>query len=222
MCVGDRIVVEGGALTIPHNYLGCIHGYVIMDTSAYQGTDSLIMAMICTVCTISGITAAARRAGGLCKVYFPSIYLSPPPVHITTTITSLFNSTFKIFRTLGIDDQAYAYFNHPLIHPLYISFSRCSICTSYRKEGSFIVYDAAYAPFIRTLGVPKSIYEIQGARECAIEVNSFSKYAGFTGVRLGWTVVPNELEFADGSSVRKDWNRVMTTGFNGASCIAQV
>jgi LL-diaminopimelate aminotransferase len=55
----------------------------------------------------------------------------------------------------------------------------------------------------------------------AIEVNSFSKYAGFTGVRLGWTVVPSGLHYADGTPVRQDWNRVMTTAFNGASNIVQ-
>lgn len=54
-----------------------------------------------------------------------------------------------------------------------------------KEVGSFIVFDAAYAPFIRTPGIPKSIYEIEGAKEVAIEVNSFSKYAGYTGVRLG-------------------------------------
>ncbi len=91
-----------------------------------------------------------------------------------------------------------------------------------KRKGCIIVFDAAYAPFIRTPGVPKSIFEIDGARSCAIEVNSFSKYAGFTGVRLGWTVIPDELKFADGSSVRDDFNRVMTTAFNGASNIAQV
>jgi LL-diaminopimelate aminotransferase len=69
--------------------------------------------------------------------------------------------------------------------------------------------------------VPKSIYEIPGAKEVAIEVNSFSKYAGFTGVRLGWTVVPSELKYSDGTPVRNDWNRVMTTAFNGASNIVQ-
>lgn len=89
------------------------------------------------------------------------------------------------------------------------------------EQGSIIVFDAAYAPFIKTPGVPKSIYEIDGARTCAIEVNSFSKYAGFTGVRLGWTIVPSELTFSDGTPVRNDWNRVMTTGFNGASNIVQ-
>lgn len=54
-----------------------------------------------------------------------------------------------------------------------------------------------------------------------METCSFSKYAGFTGVRLGWTVVPEQLKFADGSPVINDFNRIMTTVFNGASVIAQ-
>jgi len=90
-----------------------------------------------------------------------------------------------------------------------------------RERGSILVFDAAYAPFIRTPGVPKSIFEVPGAKEVAIEVNSFSKYAGFTGVRLGWTVVPNDLKFSDGTPVKQDFNRVMTTAFNGACNIAQ-
>jgi LL-diaminopimelate aminotransferase len=89
------------------------------------------------------------------------------------------------------------------------------------KNGSILVFDAAYAPFIRNPDVPKSIFEIPNARECSIEINSFSKYAGFTGVRLGWTVIPEGLKFADGSPVRDDFNRVMTTAFNGASNIVQ-
>jgi LL-diaminopimelate aminotransferase len=89
------------------------------------------------------------------------------------------------------------------------------------KNGSIIVFDAAYAPFIRSPDVPKSILEIPGARTCSIEVNSFSKYAGFTGVRLGWTVIPKELKFADGSPVAADYNRIMCTAFNGASNIVQ-
>uniref|UniRef100_A0A7S1UWR5 Aminotransferase class I/classII large domain-containing protein n=1 Tax=Grammatophora oceanica TaxID=210454 RepID=A0A7S1UWR5_9STRA len=90
-----------------------------------------------------------------------------------------------------------------------------------KERGSILVFDAAYAPFIRTPGVPKSVFECEGAREVAIEVNSFSKYAGFTGVRLGWTVIPNDLAFSDGSLVKNDFNRVMTTAFNGASNIVQ-
>lgn len=90
-----------------------------------------------------------------------------------------------------------------------------------KERGSILVFDAAYAPFIKDPNVPKSIFEIPGAETVAIECNSFSKYAGFTGVRLGWTVVPSGLKFADGSLVRDDFNRVMTTAFNGASNIVQ-
>lgn len=92
------------------------------------------------------------------------------------------------------------------------------VCT---ERGSILVFDAAYAPFIRDENIPKSIFEIEGAKECAIEVNSFSKYAGFTGVRLGWTVIPEDLKFSDGTPVKQDFNRVMTTAFNGASNIVQ-
>lgn len=62
---------------------------------------------------------------------------------------------------------------------------------------------------------------VAGADEVAIETCSFSKYAGFTGVRLGWTVVPAALKFADGTPVQQDFNRIMTTTFNGASVISQ-
>jgi LL-diaminopimelate aminotransferase len=89
------------------------------------------------------------------------------------------------------------------------------------KNGSFIVFDAAYAEYIREHNLPKSIFEIEGARACAIEVNSFSKPAGFTGIRLGWTVVPKDLKYSGGESVNADWARIAGTIFNGASNIAQ-
>ncbi|MDR0553844.1 MAG: LL-diaminopimelate aminotransferase [Treponema sp.] len=84
-----------------------------------------------------------------------------------------------------------------------------------------IIFDAAYSEYIRDPALPKSIFEIEGAKSCAIEVNSFSKPAGFTGVRLGWTVVPKELKYEGGESVNADWSRVSGTIFNGASNIAQ-
>jgi LL-diaminopimelate aminotransferase len=90
-----------------------------------------------------------------------------------------------------------------------------------RQTGSFIVYDAAYAEYIRDAALPKTIYAVPGAAEVAIEVNSFSKSAGFTGVRLGWTVVPKTMKYACGASVNADWARIMATVFNGASNIAQ-
>lgn len=91
-----------------------------------------------------------------------------------------------------------------------------------KKNHSIIIFDAAYSSFIQDPELPKSIYEIEGADEVAIEIGSFSKLAGFTGIRLGWTVVPNALKYEDGSSVKNDWNRLTTTLFNGASCIAQM
>nr|MBA3816945.1 LL-diaminopimelate aminotransferase [Parachlamydiaceae bacterium] len=90
-----------------------------------------------------------------------------------------------------------------------------------KKNHSIIIYDAAYANYIRDPALPSSIFEIKGADEVAIEVNSFSKLAGFTGVRLGWTVIKDALKYEDGTSVKADWKRVVSTIFNGASNIAQ-
>ena len=90
---------------------------------------------------------------------------------------------------------------------------------------ALILIDAAYEAFVRTKGIPRSIYECDGARKCAIEFRSFSKTAGFTGVRCGYTVVPKGLcaYAADGSPVelRPMWTRRQTTKFNGASYITQ-
>lgn len=96
-----------------------------------------------------------------------------------------------------------------------------ALVTAALNKGSLIIFDAAYSEYIRDPQLPKSIFEIQGARTCAIEVNSFSKPAGFTGVRLGWTVVPQELTYAGGEQVNADWARVCGTIFNGASNISQ-
>jgi LL-diaminopimelate aminotransferase len=88
-------------------------------------------------------------------------------------------------------------------------------------KGCLIVFDAAYSEFIRDPSLPKTIYEIDKADQCAIEVNSFSKPAGFTGVRLGWSVVPKAIKYSGGESVNADWSRIAGTIFNGASNIAQ-
>ena len=89
------------------------------------------------------------------------------------------------------------------------------------SKGCIIIFDAAYSEFIRDPNLPKTIYEIDKADTCAIEVNSFSKPAGFTGVRLGWSVVPKAIKYSSGESVNADWNRIAGTIFNGASNIAQ-
>jgi len=91
-----------------------------------------------------------------------------------------------------------------------------------KKNRSILIFDAAYAVYIQDPEIPKSIYEIPGAREVAIELGSFSKMSGYTGVRLGWSIVPEELKYEDGSSVKTDWSRIVSTFFNGASNIAQI
>lgn len=88
------------------------------------------------------------------------------------------------------------------------------------RIGAVILYDAAYEAYISEENVPHSIYECEGARTCAIELRSFSKNAGFTGVRLGYTVVPKDLK-RDGVSLHSLWLRRHGTKYNGAPYIIQ-
>ena len=89
------------------------------------------------------------------------------------------------------------------------------------KHEAIILYDAAYEAFVREADVPKSIYEIEGARKCAIEFRSFSKNGGFTGVRCAYTVVPKELtaktETGEDQALHPLWNRRQSTKFNSVS-----
>ena len=88
------------------------------------------------------------------------------------------------------------------------------------KNQAVILFDAAYEAFVSDPALPRSIYEIEGAKNCAIEFCSLSKTAGFTGTRCGYTIVPMPLQF-DGASLNKLWLRRQTTKFNGVSYIVQ-
>ncbi|HIV04781.1 MAG TPA: LL-diaminopimelate aminotransferase [Candidatus Spyradosoma merdigallinarum] len=93
-----------------------------------------------------------------------------------------------------------------------------------RENKALILFDAAYEAFITEPDVPHSIYEIEGARECAVEFRSFSKTAGFTGTRCAYTVVPECLKVKVGGedvALRRLWNRRQTTKFNGVPYIVQ-
>jgi LL-diaminopimelate aminotransferase len=94
-----------------------------------------------------------------------------------------------------------------------------------RANDAIIIFDAAYEAFITDPGLPRSIYEIEGARTCAIEMRSFSKRAGFTGVRCAFTVVPRQLGGKTGAgeevSLNAMWSRRHSTKFNGASYVVQ-
>jgi LL-diaminopimelate aminotransferase len=89
-----------------------------------------------------------------------------------------------------------------------------------RKKKKLLIVDAAYAAYIQE-DLPRSIYEIPGAKEVAIELGSFSKMAGFTGVRLSWSIVPSELRYSTGERAKEDWLRIITTFFNGPSILSQ-
>ena len=91
------------------------------------------------------------------------------------------------------------------------------------KHRAVILYDSAYSIYIQDDSLPRSIYEIDGARNCAIEFSSFSKSAGFTGVRLGWTIVPDEVTVEEtvAGEIKSLWTRRQNTFFNGASNIVQ-
>ncbi len=88
------------------------------------------------------------------------------------------------------------------------------------EKGSVIIYDAAYEAYISSENIPHSIYECDGADTCAIELRSFSKNAGFTGLRLGFTVIPKKL-VRDGVSLHSLWARRHATKYNGAPYIVQ-
>lgn len=88
------------------------------------------------------------------------------------------------------------------------------------ENNALILFDAAYEAFITDTGLPRSIYEINGAKTCAVEFCSLSKTAGFTGTRCGYTIVPTELSF-QGIALNKLWLRRQTTKFNGVSYIVQ-
>ena len=89
------------------------------------------------------------------------------------------------------------------------------------RVGAVIIYDAAYEAYISEEDVPHTIYECDGAKNCAIELRSFSKNAGFTGTRLGFTIVPHALKSADGTELNPLWARRHGTKYNGAPYIVQ-
>ena len=88
------------------------------------------------------------------------------------------------------------------------------------EHGSVILYDAAYRAYISDPELPRSIYEVEGARGCAIEFGSYSKTAGFTGTRCGWTVIPRDVKLG-GQSAYDLWMRRQSTKFNGTAYIIQ-
>jgi LL-diaminopimelate aminotransferase len=159
---------------------------------------------------MAGHTGAANEAGAYAKlVYLPcrpanGFIPEPPKKHVDVIYLCSPNNPTGAAATRA---QLEAWVKYALEHK------------------SVILFDAAYEAYITEAGLPHSIYELPGARECAIEFRSFSKNGGFTGVRCAFTVIPKTLQLAtrDGSvqPLHPLWLRRMTTKFNGVSYVVQ-
>lgn len=122
----------------------------------------------------------------------------------------------------GLEDESYVIYLCSPNNPTGAVYSREGLKTWVdfaNKTGSLIIFDAAYEAFING-DYPHSIYEIEGARECAVEICSFSKTAGFTGVRCAWSVFPDELT-VNGKKLSSLWARRQATKFNGIPYVVQ-
>jgi len=95
-----------------------------------------------------------------------------------------------------------------------------TLCNKAKNCGGLIVHDACYSPYIQTKK-PKTIFIDEGAKECAVELGSFSKWAAFSGIRLSWAVVPKEAKFKDGSSLLRAYTSFLNATFNGVSWLSQ-
>ena len=119
----------------------------------------------------------------------------------------------------GLEARPYVIFLCSPNNPTGVTFSKNELSDWVKfalGSGSLIIFDAAYEGFVRGADVPRSIFEIDGARDCSIEICSLSKNAGFTGIRCGWCAIPKNL-----SPVHELWARRQATKFNGASYVAQ-
>ena len=172
--------------------------------------------------------------GNLCDLFdADNTVLLPNPVYPVYYDTSIMAGRRVIFSN-GTKENGFLPMPDPAVHAdiIYLCSPNNPTGAVYSKEqlrawvayaqenGALILFDSAYEAYISDPELPHSIFEIEGAEQCAIEINSLSKTAGFTGVRCGWTVVPRTLQF-DGASLHDMWFRRMATKYNGTSYIIQ-
>ena len=172
--------------------------------------------------------------GNLCDLFdADNTVLLPNPVYPVYYDTSIMAGRRVIFAN-GTKENSFLPMPDPAVHAdiIYLCSPNNPTGAVYNKvqlaewvayaqqQHALILFDAAYESYIRDPALPHSIFEIDGAETCAVEINSLSKTAGFTGVRCGWTVVPRTLQF-DGASLHSMWFRRMATKYNGTSYIIQ-
>ncbi len=177
---------------------------------------------------------AKSDLANLCDLFAPdSAVLLPNPVYPVFYDTSVMAGR-KILFANGTKENGFLPMPDPAVsadliylcspnNPTGAVYSRAQLrqWVEYaRAHNACIIYDAAYEAYIRSAALPRSIFEIAGAETCAIEINSFSKMAGFTGVRCSFVIVPRTL-MQDGQSLHKLWMRRQSTKYNGTSYIVQ-
>ena len=178
---------------------------------------------------------AKSDMGNLLDIFGKNNILIPDPVYPVYLDTNIMSNNNVIFMKGNMENNFLPLPNKSLYGKSYIiyicspnnptgaayNYDELKCFVDFAKETeSLIIYDAAYEAFINESDIPHSIYEIDGAMDVAIEVASFSKFAGFTGIRCGYTVVPDGLN-VNGVSLNKLWARRQSTKFNGVSYITQ-
>lgn len=177
---------------------------------------------------------AKNDLGNICDLFSSdNLVLLPNPVYPVYYDTSIMSGR-RVHFLAGSRENGFLPMPDPAIkadivylcspnNPTGAVYSKAQLAewVAYAKScGALILFDAAYEAYIRDPELPHSIYDIPGAADCAIEINSLSKTAGFTGVRCGWTVVPKTLHY-DGADLHQMWFRRTATKYNGCSYIIQ-
>jgi len=190
-----EVLITSGAkenLTILQVFFGANHPVVIQDPSFPAYIDDAIM-----VGTVKNHSDIITLPGDKSNNYLGDLSVIPDGA--------------IIYFCSPNNPTGYAYTNEQLQNLIdYANEHKC-----------VIIYDAVYSAFIRDGSSPKNIYQLPGAKSCVIEIQSFSKLAGFTGVRLGWTIMPKEIKFDSGQELNDIYRRMYSNSFNGASIISQ-
>jgi LL-diaminopimelate aminotransferase len=203
----DEIFVSDGSKCDTGNFLDILAGGVGANTIAVLDPVYPVYVDTNVMAGNTGTADAGGKYGGL--VYLPATAENNFTPDLPTQKVDVIYLCYPNNPTGSVASKAYL--------TQWVRYAQ--------QHDSLILFDAAYEAYIQNPDIPHSIYEIDGAREVAVEFRSFSKRAGFTGLRCGFTVVPRELKgtAADGSEVdlHRLWNRRHTTKFNGVAYVVQ-
>ena len=189
--------------------IDCSPSLGLITVNALTAADSVIIPVQCEYFALEGISKLLNTI----KIIKSKLN---PKLEIEGFLLTMYDSRLRLARQ--IYDEVKRHFQELVFRTVIQRNVKLSESPSHGLP--VILYDAAYECFITDEHLARSIFEIEGARECAIEICSFSKIAGFTGTRCGYTIVPKELE-REGMNLNKLWLRRQTTKFNGVPYVVQ-